>query len=77
MQELELKPALRLLEKDGIAVCIVGELALNYYNVPRVVHVSLFPRHHLQSFSKLSFPGCRAVRSFPTARESSFPIGDE
>lgn len=28
-----------LLNTHGIAACIIGELALNYYNVPRVVHV--------------------------------------
>jgi hypothetical protein len=30
---------LRVLEDGGITCCLVGELALNYYNVPRVVHV--------------------------------------
>ena len=29
-----------LLDAHGISACIIGELALNYYNVPRVVHVS-------------------------------------
>lgn len=28
-----------VLKAHGITACIVGELALNYYNVPRVVHV--------------------------------------
>lgn len=31
---------LELLQRAGISVCIVGELALNYYNAPRIVHVS-------------------------------------
>ena len=31
-----------LLEAD-IPVCVVGELALNYYNVPRIVHVGPIP----------------------------------
>jgi hypothetical protein len=30
---------LRILEDGGIACCLVGELALNYYNVLRVVYV--------------------------------------
>jgi hypothetical protein len=30
---------LRILEDGGIICCFVGEFALNYYNVPRVVHV--------------------------------------
>ncbi|DAA78171.1 TPA_exp: Uncharacterized protein A8136_5874 [Trichophyton benhamiae CBS 112371] len=29
---------LELLQRAGISVCIVGELALNYYNAPRIVH---------------------------------------
>lgn len=29
-----------LLNSHGISGCIIGEIALNYYNVPRVVHVS-------------------------------------
>lgn len=28
-----------LLGAHGISACIIGEFALNYYNVPRVVHV--------------------------------------
>lgn len=30
---------LHILEDGGVASCLVGELALNYYKVPRVVHV--------------------------------------
>jgi hypothetical protein len=37
--EALLKVALRILEHAGIPTCLVGELALNYYNVPRVLHV--------------------------------------
>lgn len=32
---------LRTIRKGNIPVCVIGEIALNYYNVPRVVHVSL------------------------------------
>jgi hypothetical protein len=32
------------LENGGILLCLVGELALQYYNVPRVVYVYLFQR---------------------------------
>ncbi|TVY83018.1 hypothetical protein LSUE1_G002428 [Lachnellula suecica] len=38
MENLQLKVALRVLEYAGITTCLVGEIALNYYNVPRVVH---------------------------------------
>jgi len=38
MEALQLKAALRILEHAGIPTCLVGELALNYYNVPRVLH---------------------------------------
>ncbi|KAF2459394.1 hypothetical protein BDY21DRAFT_408775 [Lineolata rhizophorae] len=35
-------PVVRLVQetlaRGGVAACVVGELALNYYNVPRVVH---------------------------------------
>jgi hypothetical protein len=40
MDALPLKVALRILEHGGIPACLVGEIALNYYNVPRVLHVS-------------------------------------
>ena len=36
-----IKPILLALEERDIPVCVIGEFALNYYNVPRVVHVSL------------------------------------
>ncbi|KUJ16023.1 uncharacterized protein LY89DRAFT_735167 [Mollisia scopiformis] len=38
MEALQLKVALRILGHAGIPTCLVGELALNYYNVPRVLH---------------------------------------
>lgn len=38
-----IKAVLRILEHNSIMACLVGELALNYYNVPDVVHVSLLP----------------------------------
>lgn len=31
------------LQALSIPVCIIGELALNYYNVPWVIHVSTTP----------------------------------
>lgn len=45
-----LNSVLATLQKENIPVCVVGEVALNYYNVPRVVHVSLW-----QSFMGLLF----------------------
>ncbi|KAL2817970.1 hypothetical protein BDW59DRAFT_152297 [Aspergillus cavernicola] len=33
-----IKPILFALEERDIPACVVGEIALNYYNVPRVVH---------------------------------------
>lgn len=47
MEALQLKVALRILEHARIPTCLVGELALNYYNVPRVLRVMN------QSFRKL------------------------
>jgi hypothetical protein len=35
-----LKKICDLLKTESIDCCFVGELALNYYNVPRVIHVS-------------------------------------
>ncbi|KAI9053090.1 hypothetical protein LZ554_003359 [Drepanopeziza brunnea f. sp. 'monogermtubi'] len=35
---VQLKVALRILEHSSIPTCLVGMLALNYYNVPRVLH---------------------------------------
>lgn len=34
-----IKVAAMILKHHGVEMCIVGELALNYYNVPRVCHV--------------------------------------
>lgn len=36
-----IKAVLRILKHNSIPACLVGELALNYYNVPDVVHVTL------------------------------------
>ncbi|CAI7612143.1 unnamed protein product [Penicillium bialowiezense] len=33
-----IKPLLNSLNEANILVCVIGEIALNYYNVPRVVH---------------------------------------
>ena len=41
MNSTPIKAAVLILKHHGVPVCIVGELALNYYNVPRVCHVSL------------------------------------
>ncbi|KAG8425865.1 hypothetical protein J3459_008656 [Metarhizium acridum] len=38
MDLMPIKVAALILKHHGIAMCIVGELALNYYNVPRVCH---------------------------------------
>ena len=40
-----IKAVLSSLQREGIPACVIGEIALNYYNVPRVVHVSDF--YHL------------------------------
>jgi hypothetical protein len=34
------KQALSILKTADVSACLIGEIALNYYNVPRVVHVS-------------------------------------
>ncbi len=49
MEFEDIRVLLALLLEAHIPVCIVGELALNYYNAPRIVHVCSFPT--LQSFS--------------------------
>lgn len=39
-----LSSVLSVLRQENVPVCIIGEVALNYYNVPRVVHVrNVFP----------------------------------
>ena len=40
MEAAQIKIVLYILKHANIPACIVGELALLYYNVPRVVHVS-------------------------------------
>jgi hypothetical protein len=40
MEALQFKMALRILEHCGIPTCLVGEIALNYYAVSRVLHVT-------------------------------------
>jgi len=37
--EKKIQTLVSLLKDAGILSCLVGELALQYYNVPRVVHV--------------------------------------
>lgn len=37
-----LKTICDLLKTEGIDCCFVGELVLNYYNVPRVIYVSVW-----------------------------------
>lgn len=44
MESPDIRKVLGLLQEAGIPVCIVGELALNYYNAPRVIHVSPRPK---------------------------------
>lgn len=39
MSYADIDAVLALLRDADITVCVVGELALNYYNVPRVIHV--------------------------------------
>jgi hypothetical protein len=34
-----IKAVLSSLQRKGIPACVIGEIALNYFNVPRVVHV--------------------------------------
>ena len=53
---------LELLRQNEVPVCVVGEFALNYYNVPRVINVS-FP--FLKSSLALTEHAleCRVLRS--------------
>lgn len=38
MKPPDIRKVLGLLQEAGIPVCTVGELVLNYYNAPRVIH---------------------------------------
>lgn len=49
MESLIVKAALQVLTYHGVPCCLVGELALNYYNVPRVLHVRHLPPRSLAS----------------------------
>ena len=40
MESQIIAEVLQLFREIDIPVCLVGEIALNYYNVPRVVNVS-------------------------------------
>lgn len=40
---LTLQTALHLLKNSAVATVVVGEVALNYYNVPCVLHVAILP----------------------------------
>lgn len=40
METTETLAIVNALKSKSIPVCIIGELALNYYNVPWVIHVS-------------------------------------
>jgi hypothetical protein len=44
-----IKVVVSSLQSEGIPACIIGEIALNYYDVPRVVHVSV--HRHLYGLS--------------------------
>lgn len=39
MEFSKVASAIKSIEDEGICVCVLGEVALNYYNVPRVIHV--------------------------------------
>ncbi|RYO85722.1 hypothetical protein DL766_009367 [Monosporascus sp. MC13-8B] len=39
MNSTPIRAAVLILRHHGVSVCIAGELALNYYNVPRVCHI--------------------------------------
>lgn len=53
MRGADIQLLVRKLQEAHIAVCIIGEIALNYYNVPRMIHVC----HHLQSHKKFAHSG--------------------
>ncbi|KAI9676670.1 MAG: hypothetical protein M1829_002988 [Trizodia sp. TS-e1964] len=38
MEASDILLLLRILESEGIACCVIGVIALNYYNVPRVIY---------------------------------------
>jgi hypothetical protein len=43
MQAEGIQQLLQILTENGMLCCVVGEFALNYYNVPVVIHVWFSP----------------------------------
>lgn len=39
MESQVIRKVLDICRRKGISICIVGEVALNYYNVPRAINV--------------------------------------
>lgn len=61
---------LGLLQDAGIDVCVVGEVALNYYNVPRIIHVghdNRSSRHMLTGFAIKDLELCVPASHLATA----------
>ena len=43
MQAEGIQQLLQLIAENEILCCVAGEFALNYYNVPVVIHVRFYP----------------------------------
>ena len=54
---------LAVLKDKDIPVCVVGEIALNYYNVPRIVHVRPSDLRCKPLCPLTLNVGCRALRT--------------
>jgi len=54
MEAVLIKVALAILAHSRIRACAVGELALNYYNVPRAIHVSYLQRPQGAAYGLIS-----------------------
>ena len=68
---------LQILTYRGIPSCLIGELALNYYNVPRVVHVRHCPAYPECSRADISqdFEICVPAAMASTAAEALCATG--
>lgn len=62
-----LKELVNLLQGENVLCCLVGEIALNYYNVPRVIHVSQHLGHRLLADTKQDIEICVPAEQFTAA----------
>lgn len=62
-----LRKLVNLLQGEHIVCCLVGEIGLNHYNVPRVIHVSKLSGHRLLTNRKQDVEICVSAGQFVKA----------